>query len=700
MPSVLAWIVAIERHTSGANGICPLDFQVPVSRRALEWAEWLAQQADTRLLLNIAVAPGSQERQRVAALAPQALNAAQAHLATSAALHEALTLATTPPVADVLLLLWIGHGVLINEQRFALIEDSLDAEHARSWDIGSLLKRLRSGEGPGLQIGAFDTCAQELNIHPGSEDLGGAGGAARQQHFYFAASAGFIASPNPSEESLASIVLDALKAVPWPPEPASLFTKVKPRADRLPSQAVPLEWTAGSGELRSRGGTQSDADAELARVAREAAIGDIFFRHLWKALQGGPRTPAELGRALQAQRLDAFVDTLRAEDANAAEALQVAAARVRRVEPWIVPLARLHLRLAHWSNLAQQVASSDGRTAPGFAELRQLLLWTVDMAGVDAGGSARGDKALLELMVLAGREAQRSVPDSAAAVADLRARLQASPDLAPLLPQADAAAQLPQRPLVLLVELQMRQDRPEPKLGKHWLLHDDRLEPGSDLEDSDLDAGDQLMDLIDTVQRSTGRVPRVELLAPTELLCGDRQWVSYSFDGTDVAQRIDIDTLVPVYWRWRDRMKGTNPRVAQGTWRQRALDAQQRAAQRQALSCRFDDEPAAAQPPDFLGFVARPPRPNEQGQRRAAFLNALVQGHPYMLWPAVEAVDPAALKARVTEWLGQQTFQDLPEGYANARSRGLLPNLVLFLDEPERNPYPQLTRLRPIGAVA
>ena len=37
---------------------------------------------------------------------------------------------------------------------------------------------------------------------------------------------------------------------------------------------------------------------------------------------------------------------------------------------------------------------------------------------------------------------------------------------------------LPQRPLVLLVELQLPQDAREPVVGNHWLLRDEKLEPG------------------------------------------------------------------------------------------------------------------------------------------------------------------------------------------------------------------------------
>lgn len=97
MAAVLAWIVAVERHQPRAGRPSPLDFPAAISRRALEWAEWLATRAGTRLLLNVNAAPGSPEHQRVQALQAQVLNPADAHRADARALHRSTRSSACPP---------------------------------------------------------------------------------------------------------------------------------------------------------------------------------------------------------------------------------------------------------------------------------------------------------------------------------------------------------------------------------------------------------------------------------------------------------------------------------------------------------------------------------------------------------------------------------------------------------------------------
>ena len=286
MPGVLAWIVAVERHTPPAGAGSPLDFKAPVSRRALDWAEWLAGQAGVRLLLNVAAAPASDELKRLGALCagPVVLNAAQAARADGASLHESLRLLTAGPPADVLLLLWIGHGVMRDRQRYLLHQDSRDAANLRSWDVDSLLQHLRSDKAPPLQLGVLDTCAQVLTEQPGHEKLGGAGRALRSQHFYFAATAAAIASLNPFEPTLASVALQSLKGVAWPPQPAAFDADLQPRLAAMPSRPIRLEWTQGSGDLwSSRGASGSDdiGRAELSKQAERSQLSEVFFRHLW-----------------------------------------------------------------------------------------------------------------------------------------------------------------------------------------------------------------------------------------------------------------------------------------------------------------------------------------------------------------------------------------------------------------------------------
>lgn len=697
MSGVLAWIVAVERHAplpgSAANAL--LDFKAPVSLRALQWAEWLRQQAGTRLLLNLAVAPASPQSQQLDALRGHALNGADAHRADAPALQAALQIVKAAPLEDTLLLLWLGHGVTINRRRFLLHQDSADASNLQSWDVESLLQHLRSGPSPGLQIGVFDTCAQVVDVMPNNQQFGGAGKAQRRQHFFFSATTAALASLNPFEPTLTSMALDVMKTLPWPPQPAPLNDALQAKMSALPSMPVAWEWTHGSGEQWSSRASAAPDETVIAARVRAAGVSDAEFRHLWRTLSPAQLAPTDLVKALKQQRVKALASRLQPQWPDAADALRDAWARVQRAQPWVQPLAELNLALPHWAELAQQACSDDARSSasvPRFTELRELLLWTLDMGGT------RGERALLRLMMLAAKEAERTVAGSAPAVAVLRARWHADAVLAPLVAPVDAGAQLQQRPLVLLIELQLPPNRTEPVVDGYWLLRDAAIEPRKKMRLKGT-IGMQLNTLINHVLDTHPQPLRVELLAPSELLAGKREWLSYSFDETPgpADNGVGLDTLVPICWRWRDRMRGQDARCQPALWRLRAREAKARVDDSTSLQCLFDGDPPGAAPADVLGLAYHPPGPAEAGPRRSQFLQSVARGHPYMVWPATEPADLAALKTLVTSWLAGQKLIHLPENYRDARSGGQLPHLVLFVDEPHRNPYPLLGRLRSVA---
>jgi hypothetical protein len=446
MPGVLAWVVAVECHKPQGDKPCPIDFKQPVSRRALEWADWLLQQPGVKLQMNVSARPGSAEAAHLARLKPQLLNAASAHEAGAAALGAALKRAANAAGEDVLLLVWIGHGVMHNRQRFLLHADTEDADNLESWELDSLLQRLRGAKAPPLQLGVFDTCAQVVSEAPGSQSLGGAGKTVRAQHCYFASTAAAIASLNPFEPTVASLLLQALQGAAWPPQAAqmaALDATLQAQLAALRSRPVRLEWTQGSGDLWSTREADGKQNAAIAQQARRSGYSETLFRHLWRELQGSGDLLGRLAQALRGAKVDALADELAALDPDASEPdlLRDAWQRVQQVERWAPRADALRLSLPQWAELASQLIDQDARVEePVFSELRELLLWALDLGGK----SRRAQAAFVRLLWLAAALARRDGGAVAAAAGTaLQAALQADAALAPLLAEVQAGARGP-----------------------------------------------------------------------------------------------------------------------------------------------------------------------------------------------------------------------------------------------------------------
>ncbi|VTU15152.1 hypothetical protein H6CHR_00136 [Variovorax sp. PBL-H6] len=714
MASILAWIVAVECHAAPPGKRNSLDFKAPVSLRALEWAEWLRDRAEVELLMNVSATPGSDEAARVDTLRPRLLNGAEAHRADAASLRASLgKLARTPP-ADVLLLLWIGHGVMNNRQRYLLTQDTEDLENLQSWDLDSLLQHLRSARMPPLQIGAIDSCAQVISDRPGNVQLSGTGKTSRLQHFYFSSTAAAIASLNPFEPTLASMALDVLKAIEWPPSPRPLDALLMDRVAGLASRPVRFEWTQGSGDQWSSRFGSGDDDRAMAANARRAQLSEVLFRHLWLDLASTGETPAALAKAIRGDTLEALAKKIEgnAPDAPEPDLLRDAWDRVKLVQQWAPRLATLGLSVPQWTELARHLANEDARHAPQFAELRELLLWSLDMNRDVTRNQGRAHAALLRLMLMAmNQAAEPGAPArSTDAAARLDAELKADPLMAPLLAAVQPTADLPKGSVVIYIELEHRANALEPSVQRYWLLRDSVIEPGADLE-LEGPMGEQLNTLINHVQRDEARPVRVELLAPFLLLCGQREWLSYSVDIGELTgnpadtgaalQRVELDAVWPICWRWKERLQGKEAKLQPALWQQRGRQAQERARASEQLHCRFDDEQRAAGEDEahVLGLIYLPPSPSQRGRNLGKFFKHLIDGEPYMVWPGAEPDDAAAFKNTVRAWLAGQRLNKLPEALCQARSGSKLPELVLFLDEPDRNPYAQTQRLQTLGTA-
>lgn len=714
MASILAWIVAVECHAAPPGKRNSLDFKAPVSRRALEWAEWLRDRAEVELLLNVSAVPGSDEAARIDTLRPRLRNGAEAHRADAASLRASVAKVARAQPADVLLLLWIGHGVMNNRQRYLLTQDTEDLENLQSWDLDSLLQHLRSARMPPLQIGVIDSCAQVISDRPGNVQLSGTGKTSRRQHFYFASTAAAIASVNPFEPTLASMALDVLKAIDWPPLPRPLDTLLMDKVESLASRPVRFEWTQGSGDQWSSRSSSGDDDKAMAANARRAQLSEVLFRHLWLDLASTGETPAALAKAIRDDTIEALARKIErsAPDAPEPDLLRDAWGRVKLVQQWAPCLAALGLSVPQWTELARHLVNEDARHAPQFAELRELLLWSLDMNRDVARNQGRSHAALLRLMLMAMKQAAEpgASARSVAAAARLDADLQADPLMAPLLAAVQPTAELPKGSVVIYVELELPANAPEPSVQRYWLLRESVIEPGAELA-LEGPMGEQLNTLINHVQAGEVRPVRVELLAPFLLLCGQREWLSYSIDMGELTgiptetgaalQRVGLDAVWPICWRWKDRLQGKQSKLQPALWQQRGRQAQERARASAQLHCRFDDEQPAAGEDEahVLGLVYLPPSPAQRGRNLEKFFKQLIDGEPYMLWPGAEPADAAAFKTTVRNWLAGQRLNKLPEALCQARSGSKLPELVLFLDEPDRNPYAQTQRFQTLGAA-
>ncbi|NRF72277.1 hypothetical protein HLB44_35360 [Aquincola sp. S2] len=694
MPGVLAWIVAVERHYSrldreGRRIPNPLDFEAPISRRALDWVEWLvAERPGTQLVLNLALDEGSAERERLEKLRGRVLNAASAHLADASALDDAVD-CIEAAAPDTLLIVWRGHGVIHGRERYLLHAGSRGYEGPRTWDLDSLLKRLRSGQAPTLQIGFIDACADVVAQAPQTETLAGTGDATCDQFYYFAASVAAQASMSDELPTLTSVALEAMMPLAWDPARGpsrdELHARLMPLMKALDSRPVAWHWTQGSGESWSGAAVDALSVADLRRCLRRTGLPGAFFERLWHDFRPIGLTSTKLATAILNGTLPTLVDDWRARAPDHADLFQESWNDVSRVMPWVAPLYRLGLGLTHWAGIAQVLAAERASGAtPRFTDLAELLLWVVEgMYGPGADGMPRAERALLTLMVLALKEARRLGGGTGADA--LEGALRADAALGPRLAAIGPQAALPPRPPVLIVMLRGGESTREPSIERWWVQSNGVLEPGTYMPAPGR-LGQSLARLIESVQKGQVRLLRVELLAPRPLLWGRFDWRGYQLGGTPKVW-VALDKRYPMYWRWSERLHERQAEELQaGYWRVKSREVLDRARSGGTLECRFDDDAplTVAAPPAHVLALAYPP---QVPANRGRFVQALLEGHPYMLWPSTAPGEGEPFRAALRDWLARQRLDELPEALCLAlKGDRLLPPLVLLLDDPGSNP--------------
>lgn len=434
---------------------------------------------------------------------------------------------------------------------------------------------------------------------------------------------------------------------------------------------------------------------EFALQEKRAGLPVPFFRYLWRELGSRVELLGKLAIAVRSDMVDALAATLASpqDDAPEADLLRDAWYRVQMVRGW-TPLAEaLNLPLSRWQDLARIVADTDARPAPHLTGLNELLLWALDL-----GERERAHAAFVQLLWLAAEtrklDAEFDTPSSADAIVEA---ISANANLSVHLAKAQLGPRPPKGPVRIYVELDLPLGETRPVLQRYWVQHQSGLVPGEVLPASS-SLGEQLHELTSAVKHQCAREVQVELLAPLLLLCAQREWTCYcaefgEFAGlANTTVNRDFCEDWPVSWRWRDRLE-RHPKCRIEDWHQRSAQVTATAAHCKQLLCRFEDEPVDESDAHLLGLLYVPPAPTQKKRNLHAFFDALIMGHPYMLWRSDEGIDNNDFKATVRACIAKCHIPQLPEAIRRARKAGQLRHAVLFIDDPTRNPYERMGRL-------
>jgi hypothetical protein len=202
-----------------------------------------------------------------------------------------------------------------------------------------------------------------------------------------------------------------------------------------------------------------------------------------------------------------------------------------------------------------------------------------------------------------------------------------------------------------------------------------------------------------TIQRAIQEFPerplRIELLSPKELLCVPRDLLELL--DPDLGTCTWLEAEHPITFRWHDRMKG-DERFFPGTWKAASFALRDEIGRATSLSCewrpRADDERGNGH---FVGLTFPGPCPSDSGRNRAQFFGEILKGKPYMCWPRNESHDLGSFKAAVGRLLANSKLTNLPITLRNERSELAITNLVVLIDEADRNPYNDLDNFTETG---
>jgi len=436
-----------------------------------------------------------------------------------------------------------------------------------------------------------------------------------------------------------------------------------------------------------------EVKTEFLKQEKRSRLPVPLFQYLWRELGSRPDLLGRLAAAARDgdQAVAELAASLAAQDADAAESdlLRDAWRRIRQVRAWETRAATLQLPLIRWQGLAALVAATDAREPPPFSNLLSLLLWSMDLSV-----QGRDRAALTQLLWLAAQASRLEGPAGQRRADVLVEAIEADEALQPHLAPARNGPALPTGPVRVHVELELDGDRP--RLANCWVQEQRGvLAPAGELP-AGASLGEQLESLAKAVQKRGERDIHVEMMAPLILLCGKRDWTSYGnafgkFAGLqDKIRRRNFCEDWAVSWRWRERLEN-EPEARPAEWQDRGRKVAIHASQSAHLVCRFDDEPAAEAPAHLVALTYVPPAPKATDRNLDAFFDALLEGHPYMLWPGDECA-AGEFKAAVQGHVGGKRVSELPESLRRARSSGPLKHAVLFVDEPDCNPYELLGR--------
>ncbi len=663
-----AWIVAVEKYGTGGAGAAPdgLDVQAPIGGWALDLAKVLLDRdAATKIVLNASLGPRAEYSERLEALQKRGVTP------TGAARDDLENALASLEGKGTLLIYWVGHGIMDPERRYLLCADSRRAGDLRVLSVDSLSTHFRSARFPRTQMGFFDCCAQVVG-NPNVLNLGGDGKTATEQFLYYAASAAQVAAADTTREGFSSTVIQALTASQaFPPVPKPFFRMLGDRLDALPlaTRPVKLQWTEGSGESWSRQG--GAATAEL-NEARRAKLGWSQFEHLWREAKLCT-TADKLSIALRNREIPAFLDTLRKENPSAAavDLVQDAWGRLAIELALEDKCVDLGLFWHDWLALYEQVCLLDllGK-ADRLDDLPQLMLTVLDQANRE-----KGWRSLIRLLELAARRAPN---------AKLLAAIKGHANLGPL--YEDAVRKLPKDNdrLYLLLGLNYEPNAKTASLAKSSLFSGGKPDP---TWSEDLPPGTLAEQINALIQRALEREQSlvVELLLPNDLLSAPRAMLEIVNEDLDTRTWIEAEYAVVV--RWHDRMKDKEGKYHPGTWRAAAKDARARADQVAKLVCAWSGE--GKLDCNVVGLSFPGPSPADPKRNRGAFFQELLRGAPYMCWPRETPADTGVFRKAVCDLIERNDVARLPDALRDAKRQDTeaLTDLILLIDEPERNPY-------------
>jgi hypothetical protein len=676
--NVIAWAIAVEKY--GGND---LNIKQPVGAWAIEFAETMLRKGATRVVLSTSLSFEAEYGARLEKL--ERSGQVQRTGASQADIQNALDRIHG---GDALILYWVGHGIMAPHRQL-LCADSTSATSTRSITVESLLKRLRSTDFARLQIGFFECCAQVVMSTPASLDLGGEGKAATQQYFYYAASAAETASASTARAGFSTTVLQKLGEIPAvPPPPDEFFGVLKAALNNLagPTRPFQMERTDGSGDVWSSGFAR-----ELTEIGDAAAVAQLTrsqFERLWQHATRTGKSPVEFANVLLCGKLPEFIAEFSAAQPNSGEPkfLERAGEQLKLEEEFELFCLGLKLLwrewLAFYERLVNEQMLSSSQSA---SDLPGLLLNVLNQ--LDGDKRLRDFANLLEL-------AARRTKDLGAAN-ELRRALKAHPEIGPAYQAVLSKLADDDNRLYLLLDIDWEPNTRVASLKKAWIY------PGLDglFESRETPEAGVLADQVNhVVQRVLEEYPErpllIELLAPNELLSMPAELLKM------VDPEIEISTWLeaehPVTLRWKARLQDKNNRY-RGNWKAKAFAAHERAEGADSLMCLWRPPVGAEGKYHVLALAFPGPCPSQPGRNKGTFFTELVKGEPYMCWPRNDPEDAEKFRQASTDFFGKVSLKRLPSALRDGRSDPILSDLVVLIDLPERNPYPNELSLTETG---